>query len=254
MYKPYTGLYKSNDVIIFRDSSSDIINERLSSGDAPGARYDESTLDIMGVDFSSDSVWDTWEYEEYIGVDIVTGRVKFPPGYNANNYWVEFNLKNLTTDIDAKSTLRHGEAISVEDSLRKMETEAIVHTMHSDGSVTPGSLAYVTTSSGISILTKFYMGDMTNFHAVIGVCHAIPTVNKIGQLNPVDICLKGTTRLNMASTTGWAVGMGAFLKGSLGTIIKSSAIAGENWYDIKKLGVVTGIETDTYLELFIDGR
>jgi hypothetical protein len=247
MYKPYTGLYEDNDVIIFRDTSGSIITERLSNGDAAGARYDESTLDIMGVDFSNDSIWDTWEYEEYIGVDIVTGRVKFPPGYNAHDYWVEFNFKELTTTLDAKSILRHGEAISVEDSFRNMETDVIFHTMHSDGTVTPGDLTYITTSTGASVLTKYSIGDTSNFYAIIGICHSIPDVNKIGTTNPVNIALKGKVKLNVTSTFGWSVGMSAFLKGTTGALLKDSEILNVNWWDYRRLGVVIGIETDTYL-------
>jgi hypothetical protein len=250
MYKPYTGLYEDNDVIVVRDESGNIVNERASNADSPNARHDESTLDIMGVDFSDDTTWENWTYEEYIGVDVVTGRVKFPPGYDANLYWIEFNFKELTTTLDAKSILRHGEAISVEDSLRFKETEAILYTMHSDGTVTAGDLAYVTTSTGEYVLTKFESTDTAYFDAVVGICYNVPSVNKLGAPNPVNICLNGTVRLTMASTAGWSIGDSAFLLSTTGLVEKDAT--GVSWFQAKKLGVVLDIETDTYLELFID--
>jgi len=43
-------------------------------------RYDTETLDIMAVDFSDDNVYDSWEYQNYVGVDLNTHRVKLPEG------------------------------------------------------------------------------------------------------------------------------------------------------------------------------
>ena len=134
-----------------------------------------------------------------------------------------------------------------------METKATVFIMPSDGTVAPGDLAYVTIGSGESYLTKFSFGDLAHFYAVIGICHSIPPVNKIGNSNPVNICLKGKVKLSMANTSGWTVGDSIFLDKKFGNVWNQSGISSMNWYETKRLGVVVGIETDTYLELFIDG-
>ena len=56
----------------------------------------------------------------------------------------------------------------------------------------------------------------------------------------------------MASTSGWSIGDSASLRSTDGTVVDNATIAAVSWYEAKKLGVVTNIETDTYLELFID--
>jgi len=131
-YKPKTGLYKSTDVIniIDKDGTS-IITERTEGEDSAGNRYDLNQLDIMPVDFSNDTTWETWEYDWapdsadpsdeglYIGIDVETGRVKFPAGYDANDYYVEFNTKELGTKIDSKSVIRHGTSETIEDFITR---------------------------------------------------------------------------------------------------------------------------------------
>jgi hypothetical protein len=54
----------------------------------------------------------------------------------------------------------------------------------------------------------------------------------------------------MASTAGWSIGDSAFLLSTTGLVDKDAT--GVSWFQAKKLGVVLDIETDTYLELFID--
>lgn len=250
MYKPYTGLFEDANTVIFTSTGGSLVNERTVGEDTPNARHDAGILDIMGVDLSNDTVWDNWEYEEYIGVDVVTGRVKFPPGYSAEDYWVRFNMKDRTTEIDAKSILRHGESVSIEDDLRQMQTDAILHMMGSDSTIPVGDLAFMDTSTGQ--LTKFSLGDTSHFYSVVGICHSIPEVNKIGKPNPINICLKGAVKLTMINTSGWSVGDSVFLKGSTGTLVDQSSVSGLNWYETKRLGIITSIETNTYLELFVD--
>lgn len=131
-YKPKAGLYKTSDVInIINKDGTSIVTERSSGEDTAGSRHDLNQLDIMAVDFSDDATWDAWEYDWasnsadpsdaglYIGIDVETGRVKFPAGYDADDYYVEFNTKELGTKIDSKSLIRHGTTEVVEDFITR---------------------------------------------------------------------------------------------------------------------------------------
>jgi len=262
MYKPYVGKYKSSDIVnITNTSGTSIVSERLANGDPAGGRYDQSVLDIMGVDLSNDSIWSTWEYETYIGVDVRTGRVKFPSGYNANDYLIEFNLKDMTTDMDAKSILLHGENESVEDKFRKMQHESILFTMESTstGAVLPGNIACIE-SGGTGRIDAFPYGTASSsrYYSVIGVCHSIPTVNKLGRPNPVNICAKGLVRVSTSPVGNgtWTVGDALYLYYSSGLLLNPTELNGATpGYAapllFTKIGVLTQIIDANTIEIYV---
>ena len=247
MYKPYTGMYKDSDVInIINSAGSSLVGIRTSTGDPANARYDQSTLDIMGVDLSNDTVWTSWSYETYIGIDVKTGRVKFPTGYNANNYWVEFNAKQRTSDFDAKTIMRHGETETVEDTFRRLTHEAYPITMQSDGTLSEGALVRIHPSTGLASLITSY----SQWQSFIGICHRIPTVNKLGYSNPVEIAVKGITVLatSVAAISGeLAVGDEIYITASGLADNAATVSIGSG----KRVGVVMQIIDTTHVRLFI---
>jgi len=248
LYKPRSGLYKSTNGINFLEKGgSTLVTERTSTGDAEGSRYDVGVLDVLGVDLSNDTIWDTWEYEDYIGIDVKTGRIKFPSGYDARDYYIEINLKDPITRIDAKSILRHGETRSVEDQLRDLEHDSQLLTLESDGVVSPGDIAYLATTGKLG---KFIIGSATNFTKIIGICHSVPEVNKLDKDDPINLCLKGLVNLTLASTSGWTVGDPVYVRND-GDLISQAAAEVEDWYDIKRLGIIQYIKTNQYLRLLV---
>jgi len=243
MYKPYTGMYKDSDVVnIITLAGASIVAVRSSGADSENARHDQSILDIMGVDLSDDTIWDSWSYETYIGVDVKTGRVKFPTGYDANNYWLEFNAKQRTSDFDAKTILRHGETGSVEDTFRSLTQEAYTTTIQGDGTFSAGGLVRINSSTGLASLVTNY----SQFLSFIGICHRIPTVNKLGHTNPADIAVKGVTTL-AATTSGFLVGDELYLTSGGITTDASTLYVGQ----AKRIGVVMQIVDSTHAKIFV---
>jgi len=243
MYKPYIGMYKDTDVInIIISTGTSLVGVRTSTGDSVNNRYDQSTLDIMGVDLSDNTIWDTWAYETYIGVDVKTGRIKFPSGYNANNYWLEFNAKQRTSDFDAKTIMRHGETESVDDTLRRLTYEAYTTTLRGDGTPTVGNLVCISSSTGYAALVT---NISFQFASVIGICHSIPAINKLGYPNPVNIAVRGITIL-IASNSGWSVGNELYI--TSGGIATSAAVP---FGSGKRLGVLMEKLDSTHSKIFI---
>lgn len=123
MYKPLGGKFGSanqQDLINIVDSSGNNLVEARSSNADVGFAGEEG-LDYMAVDLSTQAKWDAFNYRQYIGVDLISGRVKLPEGYDVRDYFVEFNIKESLDGIDAKNILRHGAKISVEDSLARTD-------------------------------------------------------------------------------------------------------------------------------------
>ena len=243
MYKPYTGMYKDTDVInIITSTGTSLVSIRTSTGDPVDTRSDQSTLDIMGVDLSDDTEWTNWEYETYIGVDVKTGRIKFPSGYDANDYYIEFNAKQRTSDFDAKTLLRHGEDETVEDTFRRLTYEAYGTIIQGDGTVAVGDVVRIDPATGYGTTTTYG----TQLPSIIGICCSIPTINKLGYSNPIEIATRGVVVLNSAS--------GAFNVGDelyvITTGIVSSITAGL-FDDAKRLGVIMEILDSTHMKLFI---
>lgn len=119
MYKPTAGKYGSlnfADIIKIINSSGTALVPVRSSG-ADVGYVGASGLDIMPVDFSNDATWLAWEYNGYVGVDLRTGRIKLPSGYNVANYYVEFNTSVLVEYLDTKMLYKHNSQQSLEDWL-----------------------------------------------------------------------------------------------------------------------------------------
>lgn len=243
MYKPYTGMYKDSDVInIITSTGASIVGIRTSTGDIINARHDQSILDVMGVDLSDDTIWDTWQYETFIGIDVKTGRIKFPTGYNANNYWLEFNSKQRTSDFDAKTIMRHGETETVDDTFRRLTHEAYTTTVQSDNTFSEGALVRINPSTGLASL-------LTNYNqclSFIGICHRLPTVNKLGYTYPADIAVKGITILAASSST-FSVGDELYITTTNITNNAAALYIGQ----AKRLGVVMQIIDSTHMKLFL---
>lgn len=126
MYKPSAGKYygaNGPDVVrILKSDGDPLVPYRAPNDDditTPGTGYvGGSGLDVMAVDLSNDTTWENWQYNEYVGIDLATGRVKLPSGYSISDYYVEFNTVVGISDIDAKNIMMHGETWTVEDFLR----------------------------------------------------------------------------------------------------------------------------------------
>ena len=246
MYKPYTGLYQDSDVLnIITSTGASLVSIRTSTGDPENARYDQATLDIMGVDLSNDTTWTNWSYETYIGVDLKTGRIKFPSGYDANNYWIEFNSKQRTSDFDAKTILRHGDTESVEDTFRRLTHEAYTTTLRGDGTPTVGNLVCISSLTGYAALVTNIAGQLKS---IIGVCHSIPVVNKLGYPNPVSIAVRGVTVL-VASNAGWTIGDELFVVSTSGSVTNS--VSSPAFNTVKRLGVLMEKLDSTHSKIFI---
>jgi hypothetical protein len=247
MYKPYTGMYKDSDVInIINSAGSSIVAIRTSTEDSENSRHDQSTLDIMGVDFSDNTIWANWSYETYIGIDVKTGRVKFPTGYDANNYWIEFNAKQRTSDFDAKTIMRHGDTETVEDTFRRLTHEAYTITMRSDGTLSEGALVRIHPSTGLASSIT----DYSQWQSFIGICHRIPTVNKLGYPNPVEIAVRGITVL----ATSVALISGSPIVGDEIYITAGGLADNATTISIglgKRVGVIMQIIDTTHVRLFI---
>jgi hypothetical protein len=102
-YKPTAGEYLNENVIVFYNSNGNLlVPERAIDADV--AQADELFVyDIMGVDFSDATVWQNWSYNNYIGVDLNTGRVKFPDTIAAETVRVSFNAKWLNIERTTKA-------------------------------------------------------------------------------------------------------------------------------------------------------
>lgn len=61
----------------------------------------ESVLDIMAVDLSSEAYWQAFTYQNYIAVDVKTGRIKVPLNLNVFQYLWSFNVTRSNSSADA---------------------------------------------------------------------------------------------------------------------------------------------------------
>ena len=131
-YKPTAGLYKSADVYNIVDSSEISLIETRGVGDdivVGGVFPDEDgTLDVLPIDFSNETFWDSWEYGTYIGVDCVNGRIKLPSGYLISDYFMEFNFNFLVRELNSKFLKMYNEDVSIEDHLKTIIYDYVVRT------------------------------------------------------------------------------------------------------------------------------
>lgn len=130
MYLPTSGKYgggSETDVVnLLNRSGARAIPLRTSGidqiiavgtgflGIATGTNYD-----IMLVDFSNTTFWTNWKYEDYIGIDPVLGRFKFPPSLIAD-YYHESNINESLSNSDSKNFERHNTLESIEDYLDRV--------------------------------------------------------------------------------------------------------------------------------------
>lgn len=128
MYKPTSGKYGSGsqpDVVTIVDGAgTPVVADNASTADdivTPGDGFAaETAVDVMAVDFSDNSVWQAWSYNNFIGIDLATGRIKLPNGYDIADYFFEGNIASDINDIDARAILRNGSEQSVEDYLDEL--------------------------------------------------------------------------------------------------------------------------------------
>ena len=81
-YTPDSGLYPSDDSIRLYNTTGALIVPETSSGDnvlVNNIPPDERMLFPIAIDFSNDSFWNSWNYEQGygVGIDYITGRIKF---------------------------------------------------------------------------------------------------------------------------------------------------------------------------------
>ncbi len=121
-YKPEPGSYYDASgpsiMRILDIQGNPLVIPRTIWDDTPGS--DEDTLDFYPVDFSNDLDFETWEYEKYIGIDIFTGRIKFPIGLNPNNFYIEFNANLDHATLNSKGLKKHNQNYSLEDDVIKI--------------------------------------------------------------------------------------------------------------------------------------
>lgn len=129
MYLPTGAKYGSVDkedvVNVLGQAGSDLIPTRLSGDDdisSPGDGFiGVSGLDIMVEDFSDNGYWANWNYQGYVGVDMLLGKLKFPSGQSVRFLFAEFNTQEGINDQDAKNYIRHTSNESVDTSLVNLE-------------------------------------------------------------------------------------------------------------------------------------
>ena len=125
-YKPSSGVYYNyageNAMRILYgspfpsgDTLTPLVPVRTALADVPGS--DEGVLDYYSVDFSDNNVFLNWSYENYIGIDILRGRIKLPAGLDVNNYYIEFNAKFLHSELNTKTLKATGQNYSLEEKL-----------------------------------------------------------------------------------------------------------------------------------------
>ena len=86
--------------------------------------YNLTFAQSIGTSSSLSTITTPTVSAKYIGVDIVTGRVKLPKtgdslgtNYSRKDYYLTFNTKELGTQTDDKSYLMHGDTTSLDDYL-----------------------------------------------------------------------------------------------------------------------------------------
>jgi hypothetical protein len=125
LYKPSAGKYggvNQADVVVIKDAlDAATVSANPSTVDditSPGEGFSsEVAYDLMAVDFSNDLVWQSWGYYNYIGIDLLNGRIKLPNGLLIADHFWEGNIINTFDGIDARSILRNSSGESVEDAL-----------------------------------------------------------------------------------------------------------------------------------------
>lgn len=131
MYLPGAGKYggvNEADVVKLLDSTGARLIPIRSSGDddilSPGDGFigerTGTNYDVIAVDFSTLSYWQNWRYEDYIGIDLNTGRIKLPPSLRTDSLFAEFNTTIGLGELDAKSIFLHEGAQSVEERLSQL--------------------------------------------------------------------------------------------------------------------------------------
>lgn len=129
-YKPAAGkargsIYADDVVKVLNSAGSEVVTENLFDADIMADIEDgfkrQSTgtnYDYIAVDFSNDTDWTNWiGYQDFIGIDLITGRIKLPSGLalNANDLFLEFNTKNFISEIDTKTVFIHETGQALED-------------------------------------------------------------------------------------------------------------------------------------------
>ena len=127
MYKPTAGKYggaNEDDILIMYEDAVRSAAIRGSSDDDLAFQGDsigdnsESVVDIMAVDFTLED-FDTWVYDEYIGVDANTGKIKYP-GHATGSTNAMFNAKSLWNESRAGDILKAGDGESIESRLNSL--------------------------------------------------------------------------------------------------------------------------------------
>lgn len=128
LYKPQSGLYnntnKQNLLIIYDENLNEIVNINSSNVDDIvncGDGYSsETAIDFMAVDTDLIDI-NTFEYNNYILVDLKKGIVKFPTSlpYNINNTYVSFNYTKTIDDISTKEIKKYNVDVSLDDWINK---------------------------------------------------------------------------------------------------------------------------------------
>jgi hypothetical protein len=133
MYRPDSGKYGGTseaDVVIIKDKAGTRwAAANISTTDditTPGTGYSALTAqDVMAVDFSNPANWAAWSYNNFIGIDMATGRLKMPSGIDVRKYFAEFNTFLSFDEVDARSILRHNRTIPLEDELNWITTSLL---------------------------------------------------------------------------------------------------------------------------------
>lgn len=157
MYMPVAGKFGTGDQddllnLINALYGNNAVSPRVSGEDdlSPGNDIGDdgyhglNRIDLMAVDFSNDTYWANWSYEKYIGIDLLTGRVKISPAaaLDLRMHYAEFNTLEPLQDSDAKNLMPNGgEGMSVGDQLLELRghREIII-----DANGTPGKDCHYT--------------------------------------------------------------------------------------------------------------
>ncbi len=127
LFRPDSGKYGDStygeDVVKLLDVQGNSLVPVRSSGSDVG--YIATGYDFVSVDLSNDAVWASWEYNDFIGLDLATGRIKLPASLrlDLNIIYAEFNVVEGIDSIDTKNVMMHGSGESLADYLENREDD-----------------------------------------------------------------------------------------------------------------------------------
>lgn len=128
MYKPQAGKFggvNTNDVVhLFDKAGNEIVAVRAEDADDidVSGGYIASGHDYVAVDLSNNTIWSTWEYNDFIGVDLATGRLKFPASIDCRNVLANFNSAVSLGSVEDKDILIHNSNLHLREKLANIDT------------------------------------------------------------------------------------------------------------------------------------